>query len=56
MIWLSRLLTALEIIFLIKAITQARRERQCPQDCSTQTDVSQDVSSSETTELPSNTN
>lgn len=56
MIWLSRILTVLEIFFLFKAIAKARREQECQQDSSTETDASQDVSTPETTAPPSNTN
>lgn len=53
MIWLSRLLTAVEILLLIKAI---QRKQAQDTDSSTIKDVSPDASTCETTEPTSNMN
>lgn len=53
MIWLSRLLTAIEMFLLIKAI-QKRKARST--DSSTAEDVSPDASTCETTEPTSSMN
>jgi len=51
MIWLSRLLTLLEIIFVLRTIRQQMKE----EECSTAKEESMDVSTLETTEKSSNT-
>lgn len=53
MIWLSRLLTAVEILLLIKAIQKKQAQDT---DFSTEKDVSPSASMCETTEPISNTN
>lgn len=53
MIWLSRLLTALEVLLLLRAI---QRKRAQDMDSSTAEDVSPGVSTCETTEPTSSMN
>ena len=52
MIWLSRLVTAVEILLLVKAIQRRRKATRS----STPKDVSPDAFTSETTEHTSSTN